>query len=717
MNEQTTDNETTLIGDGELAETEALETESPEKPDEPEKPKKKLPLAAKIGIGVLAALVTAVGGFTARAMLLPFGTELGEPVDLGLAGKLPAAIFAPSSLESIDTSTLGEYPVKAKLFSLVDATVTVSVRDTTPPRLALRELTIMPDFANLAPEDFVELCEDKSAVTFAFKSAPELGLSLERSLDETLTATLIATDACGNVTKAQVSYKIASELAGMEIELGTPRAEIDALLAKKVENSKLDALSEGEELRELGFYTVRSENTLYGFELVDTTPPKADVRDLDLLVGTEFGDAELAQLVANLVDESEVTISSDSQLDLASFGVQPVDLILTDAAGNQTELHAKLRLYPIVPEITVEAGMSNAELIRTLLEDCIEPLPTPDSSFDIDRIALGTHQLKFNGSFTEFEVSVTKIDTVAPKIKLRDLETDQGALPKPSEFVASAEDATSLSYAYAETPDVDKTGETRVTIIATDEGGNTAEGSAKLTVVSDTTPPVISGVRDLYAYEGDTIAYRAGVTAYDAADGKCTVTVDASRVKTSVAGKYKVIYTATDTSGNTATKSATIEIRKVTQATLDEYADKILKEIITEKMTERQKALAIYDWCRENLKYSTVTSHLMGYYYKAAYSGYRLHYGNCYTYYAVARSLLTRAGIENMMIQRNSTTRPHYWNLVKIKGNWYHFDTCPQPSPNNDGCFLLTDAEVAEYSRTKQIGYYNFAKNTYPATP
>ena len=61
-------------------------------------------------------------------------------------------------------------------------------------------------------------------------------------------------------------------------------------------------------------------------------------------------------------------------------------------------------------------------------------------------------------------------------------------------------------------------------------------------------------------------------------------------------------------------------------------------------MTEREKAKAIYDWCCENLKYSTVTSYLMGYYYKAAYSGYKLHYGNCYTYYAVARSLLTPRG-------------------------------------------------------------------------
>ena len=176
-------------------------------------------------------------------------------------------------------------------------------------------------------------------------------------------------------------------------------------------------------------------------------------------------------------------------------------------------------------------------------------------------------------------------------------------------------------------------------------------------------------------------------------------------------------YTASDSNGNTASATATVTVRKVTQDVINSKADEILSEILTNQMSQREKAKAIYDWCRENLKYSTATSYLMGDYLRSAYSGYRLHYGNCYTYYAVARSLLTRAGFTNMMIQRNSATKPHYWNLVKVDGNWYHFDTCPQPAPNNDGCFLLTDAEVAAYSRNKQSGYYNFNKKYYPATP
>ena len=309
------------------------------------------------------------------------------------------------------------------------------------------------------------------------------------------------------------------------------------------------------------------------------------------------------------------------------------------------------------------------------------------------------------------------IDTVPPVLEVKDTELTKGVAADPSAFVVSCTDATDVTFSFETMPDTSVIGESAVTIIATDGGGNRTSATAKLTVIYDTIPPVISGVKDLYSYEGDTIAYRTGVSAVDETDGKVSFYVDTSAVKPYTAGKYRITYTAVDSHGNRAVETATVTVRKVTKEVLNAKADEILKDILTAGMTDREKAKAIYDWCRENLKYSTVTSYLMGNYVKAAYSGYRLHYGNCYTYYAVARSLLSRAGITNMMVQRNDPNKPHYWNLVKIGGSWYHFDTCPQPAPDNDGCFLLTDAEVAAYSKNKQKGYYSFNRAYYPATP
>ena len=69
------------------------------------------------------------------------------------------------------------------------------------------------------------------------------------------------------------------------------------------------------------------------------------------------------------------------------------------------------------------------------------------------------------------------------------------------------------------------------------------------------------------------------------------------------------------------------------------------------------------------------------------------------------------------MVQRNDPNKPHYWNLVKVDGNWYHFDTCPHYADYPLTSFLLTDAEVAYYSTYQAVGYYSFDSSLYPATP
>jgi transglutaminase/protease-like cytokinesis protein 3 len=182
-------------------------------------------------------------------------------------------------------------------------------------------------------------------------------------------------------------------------------------------------------------------------------------------------------------------------------------------------------------------------------------------------------------------------------------------------------------------------------------------------------------------------------------------------------GKYSVIYTATDKAGNTATQSALVYVTGANEASLTLYADEILAVITTPGMTDTQKASAIYTWCVGHLRYSTSTSHLMGKYIEAAYSGFTKHIGNCYTYYAVASVLLSRAGIENIEIQRNNPHAPHYWNLVKIGGNWYHLDTCPKWKSHPIKAFLLTDWQVKQYSLYEVEGYYSFDASLYPATP
>ncbi len=449
---------------------------------------------------------------------------------------------------------------------------------------------------------------------------------------------------------------------------------------------------------------------------VDTEAPSAQSVSHDILLGQRLGAMDF---VTDIIDASEVTAEFTEAPDFEKLGKQDVAVILTDAYGNCSNINAKLNIHSMQSSVIIEAGTTYEELADTVkkLLGTDTALPRLADSFQPEHKQPGTYEIELIGEYSDIPIEVIIEDTVPPEVTLRKLTVPANELPGVLDFVVECSDASSVKFEYKETPNVQKEGNFLITVVATDRAGNVTEACTVLKVISDDIPPIIYGVRDITIYEGETVSYRSGVYAMDDRDGKISVKADASGVNTSVAGTYFVTYTATDSEGNTASATASLTVKPVTIEAVYELADEVLATITSDSMTATQKARAIYDWCRSNIKYSTVTSNLMGYYAKASYSGFTRRYGNCYTYYAVSGVLLTRAGISNIMIQRNSTTDPHYWNLVNIDGSWYHFDTCPQPSPHKLEVFLLTDSQVREFSRTAVANYYNFDSNNYPKTP
>lgn len=145
--------------------------------------------------------------------------------------------------------------------------------------------------------------------------------------------------------------------------------------------------------------------------------------------------------------------------------------------------------------------------------------------------------------------------------------------------------------------------------------------------------------------------------------------------------------------------------------TVDALADQILAGIINDNMSESQKAAAIYSWIRGNLAYGA--SGTIGDWPQAAYEGLRRRRGNCYTYYATSLALLSRAGIPSIEVIR-STDNDHWWNLVYVDGNWYHFDTTPRAAGGN--FCLLTTAQLMNYSNGHRNSHV-FDQSLYPPTP
>lgn len=203
------------------------------------------------------------------------------------------------------------------------------------------------------------------------------------------------------------------------------------------------------------------------------------------------------------------------------------------------------------------------------------------------------------------------------------------------------------------------------------------------------------------------------VSAADDRDGKVKVKADTSRINWKKSGIYKVYFIAKDKAGNMTRSWA--KVRVIVPGTAESIADQVLRSIIKGSWSDEKKARTIYRYVRGRISYVHNAPHKD--WRVTAVRGIRYQSGDCYTYYAVSRLLLTRAGIPNVMINRDPTPRGirHYWNLAYVKGGWYHFDTTPRirgaTPPNREPIFCLrTDAQMFGYSS----GYtFQFRRSSY----
>ena len=681
--------------------------------------RKKIGKILGIIAGSILGLVLAVFGIFCAILFrlsTPITVDLDETVSLGALESNPVLSFlteAEPSPTAIDTSAIGEKEIQLTFFGFLPRTVPVSVRDLTLPTVTVYRMTIGIDSVP-NPDDCVLLCEDKTAVTHTFAESPNT------SVPGDTVWLLLSTDAGGNTVQTEVTASVLADGCTKNIEFGTDKDTISEMLSDAYPTYPTLHLEELDE-RVCGTYRViaqtETERAILSLILSDTTAPTGRTHNFNLLSGTTLTPENF---VTGINDASEVTLSYKTAPDYDSLAPQTVVVTAEDAHGNTAEFSASLQIWNISSALTAECGTTLDALRDTLFTEMHAAgadLPTFDRSFDPSKLAPGTYDVRLHGKYSTPTVTLTMVDTTPPKITAAPITAYVGHTLTPDKFVTEIIDATEVKLSFKEAPDTSKAGTVSVTVIAEDAGGNKVEASTSATIIADTAPPAIYGVKTIYAQQNGTVSYRSGVSAYDNADGNVSVKIDASRVDVTKIGKYTVIYTATDKAGNTATQSAVVYVTGANQASVNLYADEILAVITTPGMTDRQKASAIYTWCVGHLRYSTATAHLMDKFIEAAYSGFTTHIGNCYTYYAVASALLTRAGIENMEIQRDNPYAPHYWNLVKIDGNWYHLDTCPKWKSHPIKTFLLTDQQVKNYSLYELEGYYSFDESLYPATP
>ncbi len=146
---------------------------------------------------------------------------------------------------------------------------------------------------------------------------------------------------------------------------------------------------------------------------------------------------------------------------------------------------------------------------------------------------------------------------------------------------------------------------------------------------------------------------------------------------------------------------------------LDLEVQKVLNTIVTDGMTRREQARAIFDFTRTSIAYTGDSD--KSDWQAGAYDGLTKRRGDCFTYYAVSRAMFTALGIDNLEVQRVGGPTSHFWNLINCGDGWYHFDATPRSSkmPKFES-FMFTDAEAADYTERAGRNYYTFDGSLYP---
>lgn len=587
----------------------------------------------------------------------------------------------------------------------------VRVRDTTAPSARGVEQVLGVD-EELGPDAFIADLADQQLVGVSFETAPAFhtagGYEVVIRLE----------DLSGNVSFVKAACTILGAVPRLDLEAGDDLPPVKAFLPNDTLEGRLVTDPASIDTTVPGVYTVEVEalGRVYETALVvrDTVAPVCAFRETAYAFPGEPLDPE--SLVESAQDATALSFGFAEAPDWEREGYEDVQVAVADAGGNRTVGTVSVltsRLRPLVWEAGTQpvAGAAVAARQRELDDSFTGEVvldsfvPRTLGSFDVNAQVDGAPCVQ----------RIEVVDTTAPRLAFP--ANPQAFLdhPKaPEQLLDRAEDMTELTFSYTTEPDWTKTGYQSVGVAAVDAAGNRTAIVGTVQVVKDMIRPQILGIKNWYAYVGDTVAYFATVRVTDNADApeEVKLTVDNSAVDIYRAGAYPVIYRAEDRSGNVAERQVYLYVLKqsVSDEKLNAKADEILAKIVTDDMTPGRKAYAIYCYIYDNYHYSASSDKRWDWK-QEAWRGLTRQRGGCYTFCAAAKALLERTGAQAMFVTRNSGIR-HDWLLVNVGTGWYHFDPLNSGPSARYRCFMLSTKEV----ETIYPFFWRFNEKLYPTT-
>ncbi|MFK8067668.1 MAG: immunoglobulin-like domain-containing protein [Gammaproteobacteria bacterium] len=285
--------------------------------------------------------------------------------------------------------------------------------------------------------------------------------------------------------------------------------------------------------------------------------------------------------------DGNVTVTTDGTVDTTRAGEYIVTYNVTDAAGNTSSETRKVIVSDpddtAAPLITL--GGSSTVYLKTG-EEYVEAGASATDALDGD-ISVKTEGMVDTGTAGEYAVNYSATDsagntsTAMRKVVVVDPDKDAPIISLNDASVlylksgdtyvehgAKAVDANdgNLQVTTEGNVDTNRAGEYHISYSVTDSAGNTATKMRRVVVeAADATAPVIT-LHDgpvIYLDRGEH--YKdAGAKAHDATDGKLTVTTQGA-VNTASVGSHVIIYSATDSAGNTSTATRRVIVSEPVQ--------------------------------------------------------------------------------------------------------------------------------------------------------
>ncbi|MFC0490752.1 immunoglobulin-like domain-containing protein, partial [Listeria grayi] len=325
--------------------------------------------------------------------------------------------------------------------------------------------------------------------------------------------------------------------------------------------------------------------------------PVISAADRIIQVGDTFN--PLSGVTATDAEDGDLTSKikvTENTVNTAVAGTYSVTYSVTDSDGNTVTKTISV----IVVKPSNHKPMINANDVTLKVGDSFNPLSgvtaTDIEDGDltskikveantVNTAQAGTYAVTYSvtdsdGNRTVKSIIVVVKNNSQPTIYANDVVLKVGDTFDPLSGVSAMDeedgDLTSKILVTANTVNTAKAGTYAVIYEVTDSDGNTATKIISVIVKAKSQP--IINANDVILKVGDSFNPLSGVTAMDAEDGDLTskIVVIANTVNTAKPGNYSVVYSVTNSDGNTATKAITVTVKNNSQPIINAN-DKTIK--------------------------------------------------------------------------------------------------------------------------------------------